>query len=492
MSDVELPEQPRPARDKGSALMLATVFVLIGALMVVPLLRYASNVIRNSSTQRLKTYEAEAARGALRTALADPIALYNACSNAGLTIPVDLASPGLATPISMKCTMVKSATELNDEDLRLALATTQAGSVLPVGAVGTPYPRSGDTNTSAWLADYTTTSTGGMIYLPYLPTHALTHPATGGYMMPAWAGTCRVFFPGTYSDPVTINDSIPTYFTSGIYYFEDTVTFSGAADVVIGAGAVPGCAEDQDAAFNAVNAPVTHNSSGLGATFVFGDAGRLVITDGGGAAAPSVQFNSRLVDPTDVGSAVSAGVSIVSVNGVTVSATTSTDLNLPTQLVVPKSLTESNPGDSQPPLDAAATSYKPSTLVPVVQPLPPTPPVTPTPPIIDISFTGAGTGTVYVPGYVAVPQGSVSIQVGVGMGAGKTVQLIGGVIAAEFLQSADLPEVNQLGVINRIVQKTFKIVARTTNGKPDVTSVAIVQVNDYGEFAVNSWVTTAP
>ena len=474
----------RPVQDKGSALMLCIVFVLLGSLLIVPLLRYTATVIRANGQQRTKINAAEVARGALRTAMANPEALYDVCSDAGLHTAVELAAPDLGLPVHMECTTVKSATELDDTELRLALATTIAGSVLPQGLVGTPYADSGSLDTSAWIAQTTSESQGGMIFLPELPSHALNHPATGGYMMPAWAGTCRVFFPGTYSEPVLVNDATPTYFASGVYYFEDSVTFSGSANVVVGQGAIPGCAEDQDAAFNAINAPFTPNVSGLGATFIFGDAGRLVVTDGGGSVGPSVQFNSRLVDPTDVGSQVSAGVSIVSVNGVTAGSTSSSALEIPGVISVPKSYAEFHPGDGTPPADAASASYHPSTLIPTVSPDPPNPA------IIDIQFTGTGSALLFVPGYTAVPQGTISVYIGPGMGSGKSVQIVGGILAAQVVQSTDLPEVNQIGHLNRVVQKTFKIVAETLGQEPNIVSVALVQVNDYGEYAINSWVTT--
>ena len=470
-------------RDDGSALMMTIVFVLISSLLVLPILTYTSGVIRTSRAQRDKTENAEAARGGLRTALSDPTALYEACGNSGLHTPVVLADPGFAVPLHIECTTMKSSQELDDTDLRVAMTTTQAGSVPPLGLAGEAFAGSGAADPATWIASTTNESVGGSIFLPLLPSHALNHPATGGYMMPAWAGSCRVFFPGTYNDPVTIADAIPTYFTSGVYYFESTVTFSGTAEVVIGQGAVPGCAEDQDAAFNAINAPNSPAVSGLGATFILGKQGRLVVTDNGATTGPSVQFNSRLVDPTDVGSAVSASVSIVSVNGV-YTGSTSVGLDLPGRLMVPNSFAETNPGDANPPENAVAAGYFPSTLVPTVSPDPPALA------IIEVSFSGGGTGKLYVPGYTSVPQGTISLSVAPGASAGKAVQLIGGVLAAQVLQTVDLPAENQVGMVNRIVQKTFKLVATTLTGVGDVVSVALVQVNDYGEFAINSWVTS--
>ncbi len=164
-------------------------------------------------------------------------------------------------------------------------------------------------------------------------------------------------------------------------------------------------------------------------------------------------------------------------------ATSSLDLYLAGELAVPKSLTETNPGDATAPVDAASTSYHPSTLVPTL-----TGPAVPA--VIDIVLTGPGATTLYVPGYTNVAQGAINVSVAPGMGADKSIQLLGGVLAAKVTQSIDMPADNQLGIVNRIVQKTFKLVSITTSGTPVVSSIAIVQVNDYGEFAVNSWVTT--
>jgi len=472
------------AEDQGSALIFALVFIVLGSLMLMPMLDYVSVVLRGEAVQQRKANRAEAVRGALRVTLAAPRGLYDACSASGLHTAVVLAAPDLGVPMSTTCTTLKNSAEVATVDLRVAMTVVQAGSVAPVGTVGTPYAGSGSSNIGAWWAGISATSTGGKIFLPPLPEHGVNHPAAAGYLMPSWAGSCRVYFPGTYTDAVTIADAIPTFFTSGVYYFENTVTFGAGANIVVGEGALDGCTTNSEAAFYAINAPRQINISGIGGTFVFGGSGRLVITDSGTANGPKVRFNARLVGPTDVGNLVSAGVSIETVNGVQVGATSSSDLNLAGQLSVPKSKTETNPGDSNPPVDAASTSYHPSTLVPTISP------AAPVAPIIDIQLTGTNTTTIFIPGYVGVPQGAINITVGAGKAANKSVQIVGGVLAAKVTQSADLPADNQLGMVNRIVQKTFKIVSTTTSGTPKVTSIAIVQVNEFGEFAVNSWVTS--
>jgi hypothetical protein len=465
------------ARDQGSALVFALIVVLLGSLVVTPLLGYARSVTRNGRLESSKASRSEAVKGGLRTVLADSKAFYAACSGSGLHNDVQLAGPKLGIGVSSSCTTIKNTTELTASELRVAMSTVQVGATAaPAGTVGSPYPKSGLAPTDAWVADTTTTSVGGKILLPLLPTHALTHPSSAGYQMPAWAGNCKVFFPGTYSDPITISGTQPVYFTSGIYYFENTLTFTGSANVVVGGGSKEGCASDQDAAYNAIGAPANHNISGYGATFILGSVGRLVVNDSVAGTGPSVYFNARLVADTDVGGQPSKSVSIVSVNGVLSGANSSGDLNLVDQLSVPKSSATASP-----PVDAAAAGYKPSTLVPVLAP------GTQSNAIIDVSFTGTGTATFWVPGYVAVPQGRINISATAASKAGKTVSLLGGVLAALITQTADQPAVTQLGIVNRVVQKVFKVVSRTTSGSPIVVSTALVQINDYGEYVVNSW-----
>jgi hypothetical protein len=485
-------ERREADRDQGMAMVFCMVFIILGMLIVTPLLDYATTVLHSNRIQTDKTARAEAVRGALRIALADPKALYTTCGASGLNLSKPVGSPGVifgtSTPalsigVQVGCTTLSAANALSPAELRTAITTTQVGSAAPTGATGSVAGASGNADTSLWYSNgnATTDSQGNKTWLPYLPSHALSHPANG-YTMPAWAGTCRVFFPGTYNAPVTITDSMPTYFASGIYYFESTVTFSGTANVVVGGGATPGCTDDQDAAYNAINAPLNHNITGLGATFIFGAAGRLVINDTGSTGVgPTVIFNNRLVAPTDVSSLPSKSVSIETVNGVLGgSGNTTGELDLSNQLRVPAPLV----GDT-PPTDPAASGYLPSTLIPVLAP------GAQSNAIVDISFTTALASKVVIPGYLAVPQGRVNIAATTGSGANKDVEIVGGVLAALFTQTPDQPSTLQIGLVNPVVQKTFKLVAVTTSGMPSVNSVAIVQINDYGEYAINSWVTNS-
>lgn len=464
------------SRDRGSALLFALMFVTLASMIVVPMLSYSVSVGRASRIATAKSNRAEAVKGALRVALADPRGLYSTCSASGLHSAVALAPADLSVGVSSSCTTIKNTTEAVESDLRLAMATIQVGSTPPAGTVGGVYAGSGGSDIQAWQTEATSTSTGGKIFLPNLASHSLSHPSTSGYAMPSWYGNCIVFFPGTYSDPVTITGSTPVYFTSGVFYFEKTVTISGSANVVVGGGAEEGCTTDQEAAFEAINAPKNHNITGYGSTWVFGDAGRLVVNDATAGSGVSLKFNSRLVDETDIASQPSKSVSIISVNG-KMNGGNYEEVNLSNQLRVPPSNVQS--GATLTP--ANQQGYLPSTLVPSVFPDPQTDA------IIDIAFTGTGTHSVYIPGYISVPQGRINISVAPGNEAGKSVRLLGGILAALFTQSATPPATQELGIVNRVVQKTFKVVSVTTSGKPVVTSTALVQVNDYGEYVINSW-----
>ena len=280
--------------------------------------------------------------------------------------------------------------------------------------------------------------------------------------------------PGTYLNPISITSATPTFFASGIYYFENTVTISGSAKVVVGDGATEGCTTDQEAAFNAVNAPVNHNITGVGATFIFGAAGRLVINDSTPGTGVSVKFNNRYVGPTDVSTSSSAGVSIMTVNGVLASPDI-VDLDLPGQLYVPASLV-----GGATPTPATSPNFNPSTLVSSADPL------APSLPIVDITLSTAEPVTVFIPGYTSAPQGTVNVNTTTpAAAAGKDIEIAGGVLAAQTIISTQRPATFVFGAINAVVQKTFKLTTTTTEARS--VSTAIVQVNSIGTYYVNSW-----
>lgn len=461
------------ATDRGGALILALVMIIIGSMIVLPTLSYTMAVTRHSRVAMTRTSADEAVKGGLRTALSDPSQLYLECQGGSRTTEHSIASgiPGVTT----KCWWLSETFAKDSTQIPYSVATIQAGSTVPPNA--TPpdswYPSSGSSNVQGWTLDTASTATVGKIFFPDLPGHALSHPSPSGYAMPSGYPPCIVYFPGTYTNPITITDSTPVFFASGIYYFENTVTMSGSAHVVVGDGATEGCTTDQEAAFNAINAPTNHNITGVGATFAFGGAGRLVINDSTAGSGVNVKFNNRYVGATDVSTASSLGVSIMTVNGV-LNGSTIDPLDLPGQLYVPASLV-----GGATPTPATPPNFNPSTLISSADPL------TPAPPIVDISASTTTPMTVVIPGYISAPQGTVNVATAPTATVDKDIQIAGGVLAAQTVMPTDQPANFVFGAVNAVVQKTFKIVSTVADSRS--VSTAIVQVNSIGNYAVNSW-----
>ena len=347
--------------DEGSALILVLVLMVVGSLLVLPLMSYAMAVGRANTVLSTKSKRTEAVKAGLRIAMASPTRLYETCGLAGATVPKVLSTFGLDVPVTTKCYFVGSAFSLDSAQVRYGAAAVQKGQSVPAGLLSTGYVSPDPTSTNRWIADTALKSVTDKIWLPDLPVHGLSPRSPLGWVMPAGFPACKVYFPGTYTNPVTING--PTFFASGIYYFEDTLTFAGGADAVVGGGVVEGCTNDQNAAFYAVNAPSTHNINGLGSTFVFGKAGRLVVSNATGTAI-KLQFNKRYVAELDPGAAPSADVSIVSVNGkLGTDGITGENLLIPNVLEVPLSHVGEVTAPALP-VSATTQKYLPSTLVP--------------------------------------------------------------------------------------------------------------------------------
>lgn len=333
-------------RDRGSVLIMVLVLMIIVALLVLPMLTHASTVFRANRVVSDKARRQEAVRAGLRMALAEPAQLYNYCYD---NIPIGgggLEFDGI--PISTNCYFRSAATASGDDQLHVGLATTKVGELTPpnLAAVviddefGVPQRQVFENSAVAdqWYNPASSVPTPrvaskrsvpGQIWAPNLPSRPSAVRSAQPFVIDGSSPPCYVYFPGTYEEPVTLTGRV--YFTSGIYYFEDTVTVTGQADVVVGGGKEIGCASDQDAAFYTVpDAPMPHLITGRGATFVFGEHGKLVITnDEIVAPHPETQvatsypagparlrFNQRYVkiNPPDQ-ETTSFGVSIMSVNG---------------------------------------------------------------------------------------------------------------------------------------------------------------------------------
>ena len=111
----------------------------------------------------------------------------------------------------------------------------------------------------------------------------------------------------------------------------------------------------------------------------------------------------------------------------------------------------------------------------------PAPTPAPTDPaLIDIS----GPVTVDIPGYVAIPQGVLRVD----NPDGNPIAIYGGVLAARFDVvdgRADGPDSVNIGMRTVVVQRKVRITS--TNAEGPETSVVVMQVNQNGAFAINSW-----
>lgn len=312
--------QPRGSRDAGSVLPLVLVLMVIGALIVVPLLQYSVTVMRAGGVESDKARSIELARGGLRTALVSTQALYERCGDFAGDAPADLASvdlPGVATD----CRVVATSNYLEAAEVPYHLATLQIDQPIP-GEFSSPFnyvnPSLAPDDEAAWQADRAVNRAAGVVWVPNLPVRPdndRTTPtqSSGNYSRAMSFGTCDVYFPGTYRQPVVVSGPRPTYFVSGVYYFESTITFANGANAVIGDGETEGCTGDIDALNYVLNPPDSTLISGVGATFVLGGEARLIVDNAAGPV--NVTFNQRYADASEEGALPTDGVSIMTVNG---------------------------------------------------------------------------------------------------------------------------------------------------------------------------------
>jgi len=346
-------------KDQGSVLVLVLVLMLVGSLMVLPLMSYSISVLRSNEVLSNKSQDLESVKSGLRVALADPISLYKTCGDGGgPNINKSLASVTVNGDIvSTTCNFIDFESAQSADELRLGLTATEVGSSIPAGLSGDRYVPVDPLSTTEWITATSALSETGKIWYPNLPEHGLDFRQTDGTQMKAGWPTCTVYFPGTYKTAVTLSG--PAFFTSGIYYFESDVIVEGGATVVVGDGATPGCTSSQESLFYAENVPSTHNVSGLGATWVLGKQGRIVISNANDQPI-SIIFNRRYVPVASAGADPSADVSIMSVNGdLAVDGTTGIDLDVPDVIFVPVSQVG---GDT--PVLATTKGYVPSEYTP--------------------------------------------------------------------------------------------------------------------------------
>ena len=130
-----------------------------------------------------------------------------------------------------------------------------------------------------------------------------------------------------------------------------------------------------------------------------------------------------------------------------------------------------------PVIPALSLSDPPAVPPPAVSPYDPTT-------IIEFDLPAAAAATVSIPGYVAIPQGRLLVN----NPSGFDVTIAGGVLAAQFSVTDGRdsgPQTVDIGFLESVVQRKFKIVSSLTGGL--AKSTAVVQVNQNGAYAINSW-----
>ncbi len=301
-------------RDSGAVLPLVLVMVVIGALIVVPLMNYSMSVLRANEVQSERTRMTEAAKAGIRVALGDPADVFARCNNSADLTPANPVIDGI--PVSVTCTEIDETGPLEVLGFQIPYGAVamQLGARVPTSFAGTmaqsdpapPYPA----DAAWWSGQVSSTAETDMIWLPQLPVRPSVTRSSTAFAMPA-GFACSVYLPGYYPDPVTLTGNI--YFASGVYYFEDTVTVEGNADVVVGQGIEDfgsDCADDIQVASNVLGSPGTFAIDGGGGTWIFGGGGSLVVDNSTTTTSLSIRFNQRYADVAQGGR-----ISIMSVNG---------------------------------------------------------------------------------------------------------------------------------------------------------------------------------
>jgi hypothetical protein len=302
-------------KDQGGILVFVLVAISICSLIAIPMLTYTSAVLRTGQIQSNRAQAVELANGGAWVALSNERQLYDLCAAGGVTLPSSL--DGVVTT----CDVLDTATLRPANEMPFHVATVQADSPIPSALVTAETYTNPNTaaDPAAWLtsAAWTPEPTENKVWVPQLPVQATSAGGNRqttmlpGTMTPPYT-TCDVFFPGTFTSPISIDG--PTYFTSGVYYFTEPIVLADGADVVVGNGSEFGCTTDFEAISFASSVPDPLNMSGLGGTFVFGANARISVEDSG---TDDIRFaiNQRYVSTDETSVAASSDVAIISVNG---------------------------------------------------------------------------------------------------------------------------------------------------------------------------------
>ena len=176
-------------RDRGSALPMVLVFMVISAFVVLPLMTFAMSVINANTVLSAKAQRFESVKAGLRTVLYDPLAVYRECDS---VFAVDEDGEGdqkslddlfpleiNGHQVHTTCSLIGLQKTAVDDHLRYGLVTTKVGETVPPELKGKKYP--GGTLATDWTAitthnfeDTDDVDVTDKIWLPTLPTYPVT------------------------------------------------------------------------------------------------------------------------------------------------------------------------------------------------------------------------------------------------------------------------------------------------------------------------------
>jgi hypothetical protein len=489
MMRIASPRSAARRADSGSVLPLVLVLTVVGSITVLALLNFAVTLFRAQPRLAERDDTFLTARSAMEMAIvfqrdAGPTGCYTD------TQPSTVTMNGFSATVSCSLAGNYYGTARN----QLGLITTSTDPAVAVtgpaaGVISGEVFISGadPADPRPWYDlvgdDPENDGTHSYPNLPPVPAYVR------GTINPPMLGSCNLYFPGRYLDPLVL-DGGNHYFASGVYYFEAVVSITGGARVVAGQGPVGGCAGGDAPAALAPGAPNVTAITGRGATFLFGGAGRLDV-DGS-----RLEMNRRVSDATTRGS---DGVSIRTIN-FGVAAPAPVDPAAPAPTVIPADTvfigatfdaansacdptlsTErclQNVADHQVQLVAGGTParYTSSSLA-----------------ALDTAAAlGQTTGTatsnaIAIDGLILTP--NASIVVNGGANADHRLELRGGVVANTIALNHQAPSTNYVvGLVDQALQRRFALTVQVVGSDGGrARSDVVLDVNTDGRYAINAW-----
>ena len=473
--------------DRGSALLMVMILMVVGGIIATGLLTYSQAVIRARPALHERIAGAEAVKSGTRMAITlqrefGPSDCFTGSTQwtiAGADVTATCTSLSNYTTGRGRIGTVVTANSGTPSSI---VTPTWAGSVaralsgdvsINTGAMGVSSSSvisRGANDTYSW----TEVPTPWWQMVGDLDGVTRTYPSlpqVPSYSRPgsqASIGTCLVYFPGRYlgTTPLTLTGGTH-YFASGVYYFERPLVITGGAQGVFGEGLYSGCAVDAQAAY-ASTAPKSHEITGKGATLLLGDIATLTVQES------SVRFNRRVSTATNRGS---EGVSIRTVNFGQSNASVTVPADL--VLLADGSTTPVTSHSIVPIANSTPVSYRPSTLSPT------------TSWAVDVRLNGTSVtaNRFLADGYIFVPNAGVRVT---GTTATYAWSSSSGVVATRVEHSlAQAPSTSTnyvTGVVSQTIQRKVRLSVTAATDGHSAVSTAVVEVHADKSYAINSWV----